>query len=120
MPFDLSTLESRFWHVLDDVKSDAEAALHSKIVDAVVAAGKAILPLVPDGTEVESILTKLDEFVVEAHNAISAVAPVAQEAADSAPSAPAAGEVAPTDPPAAPADAEAVRTNEAGTPLPPV
>lgn len=72
MPFDLSTLESRFWHDLDTVDSDAEAALHSKIVDTVVTAAKVILPLVPDGVDVETLLTKLDEVAAEAHKVVSA------------------------------------------------
>jgi len=71
MSFDLSTLESRFWHDLDEVDSDAEAALHSKIVDTAVTAAKAILPLVPDGSEVENLLGHLDEFAAEAHRLVS-------------------------------------------------
>lgn len=120
MPVDLSTLEGRFWHDLDEVKSDAEAALHTKIVDAVVGVAKEILPLVPDGGAVEGILGKLDELAAEAHRAVSAMSADAPQSADSgAPEAATVVEAPTTTDPAPDAPAAAERTNEAGTVLPP-
>jgi hypothetical protein len=129
MSFDFAKLEGRFWHDLDEVKSDAEAVLHSKIVDACVAAAKEVLPVLPDGADVEGVLAKLDELASEAHRAVSDVTADGSQSADSAPPGPAEAAVgeSPSETAAeAPADTEhaavvpdSVRVNEAGTILPP-
>lgn len=108
--FDLATLETRF----HDVEEDAKAALHSGVASALVTAAKAIIPLIPEGSDVEGLLTLFDKAASEAHKLIEAAAPVVDAVAPEAAS--------------VVTDAETVTdtgnervqsTTEAGTPLPP-
>lgn len=99
--FDLSTLVERFHSAESTVEDD----LHSKIGQVVISAAEALIGLLPDGTEVESILAKLDGLASEAH-AVAAAVPEAPEPAPEAPPAPAEPEVAPTPPETAEATTE--------------
>lgn len=99
--FDLSTLEGRFWHVLGDVESEADAIAHSHIASALEEAAKVIVPLVPEGADVEALLSHLDHAASEAHRLIAGAEPTPAPAAPEVPAA----TVSATSPPEAAAPA---------------
>lgn len=115
--FDLSTIETRFHSAEEDI----EEALHSKVADAILTAAKTILPLVPEGADVEALLSKFDEVATEAHKAVDAVAPVVEADTETVANdaATAESEVEPAAPvapetPAAPAATEPPASSQAG------
>lgn len=106
----LDDIEKRFTTTADRVVSDAEAAARSNIGQTLLAAGKEILPLLPEGREASLVITKLEEVESWAHRALVAGAAVAgaaetvtsEVAPDAAPAQTAAQEPTdPTPPPAA-------------------
>jgi hypothetical protein len=112
MSFDLASLEGRF----ESAEERVDEALHSQVAKAIEEAAETILPLVPDGVEVEALLQKFDELAAKAHDVIDRVAPPSATPAEGAeaaepvnaavPPGTNGGEPGETAAPAAPADAD--------------
>lgn len=78
MAFDIEAIKKRIEAVADGVFSKLEQAAHTKAAEAIEAAVKDILAVVPDGPEIEAIIEQLVAIAESAHNAIhnAAAAPV--------------------------------------------
>lgn len=106
MDFDLSAIEGRFWHDLGDVDSEADGILHSHIAEAVESTGKALIALLPEGSDAEGILSRLDDLAKTVHG-LASKSPVAVEGQpESAGAAPVAEVTPPASAPEAPAEKE--------------
>lgn len=70
----LDDIERRFTTEADRVVTDAEKVAKSKIGQVLLAAGKEILPLLPEGREASLIVTKLEEAEAWAHRALQSSA----------------------------------------------
>lgn len=85
---DLEALETRLKHVEGTVYSFLEREAHTKIGEVLTTAAKAIVAVLPEGSEAEQIVSQLVNVADQAHNVLHAAAgavdPLAQEVAAAA------------------------------------